>query len=147
MSDQRPSPGFIKQSVWLGLGVGWLAQLGLRTILPIVVLTGARFFSLETENKSLWLEDSGDSSHPVWYALQASVFIGSVFAGWLAAKLSPRKSLAVPIALVILSFLATVFEQFPRPMSTTVGLVWVAGPCVGLVVGWLLARLFVRNDA
>jgi len=147
MSDPRPSPGFIKQSVWLGLGVGWLAQLGLRTILPIAVLTGVRFFSLETENKSLWLEDSGDSSHPVWYALQASVFIGSVFAGWLAAKLSPRKSFAVPIVLVILSLLATAFEQFPRPMSTTVGLVWAAGPCVGLVVGWFLARLFVRNDA
>ncbi|MEQ1515958.1 MAG: hypothetical protein ABL931_05660 [Usitatibacteraceae bacterium] len=147
MSELRPSPAFIKRSVWLGLCVGWLAQLGLKTILPIVVLVGVRFFSLEMENKSLWLEEPGDTRHPVWYALQASAFLGSVLAGWLASILSPRKSLVVPIGLVILSLLATGFEQFPRPMSTAVALVWAAGPCVGLVLGWVLARLFARSDA
>ncbi len=147
MSEPRPSPAFIKRSVWLGLSVGWLAQLGLKTILPVVVLVGVRYFSLETENKSLWLEEPSDSSHPVWYVLQASVFLGSVLAGWLAAMLSPRKSLMVPMALVVLSLVATGFEQFPRPMSTTVMLIWAAGPCVGLFLGWLLVQLLARSDA
>ena len=147
MSEPRPSPAFIKRSVWLGLSVGWLTQLGLKALLPGVVLVGARFFSLETENKSLWLENPSDSSHPVWYALQASILLGSVLAGWLAGKLSPRKSLMVPMALIILSLVATAFEQFPRPMSTTVMLMWVAGPCVGLFLGWLLVQLLARGEA
>lgn len=147
MSDSHSSQAFIKRSVWLGVGVGWLTQLGLKTLLPIVVLVGVRFFSLQTEKEALWLENPDDSSHPVWYALQASVFVGSVLAGWLAGKLSPRKSVLTPIALVVLSLVATGFEQFPRPMSTVVLLVWAAGPCAGLLVGWLLARLLARGDA
>jgi hypothetical protein len=147
MSEPPSSQGFIKRSVWLGVFVGWLAQFGLKTILPILVLVGVRFFSLETENKSLWLEEPSDSSHPVWYMLQASIFGASVLAGWLAAFLSPRKSLIVPMALVVLSLVATGFEQFPRPMSTTVMLIWAVGPCVGLVLGWLLVRLVARGDA
>jgi MFS-type transporter involved in bile tolerance (Atg22 family) len=146
MSEQRSSSAFIKRSLWLGLCVGWLTQLGLKTIFPMAVLAAVRYFSLETENKSLWLEEPGNSSHPVWYALQASVFVGSLLAGWLAARLSPRKSLVVPITLVILSLLATGFEQFPSPISTPVVLVWAAGPCVGLVLGWLLAQLLARSD-
>ena len=138
---------FIKRSAWLGLIVGWLAQLGLKTILPVVVLVGLRFFSVEGENNLLWLENPNDSTHPVWYALQASVFLGSVAAGWLAAALSPRKSVIVPVTLVFLSLVVTAFEQFPRPMSTTVTLVWAAGPCVGLLVGWLLQKLLARSDA
>jgi hypothetical protein len=147
MSEPRSSPAFIKRSVWLGVSVGWLAQLGLKTILPVAVLVAVRFFSLETENKSLWLEEPSDSSHPVWHVLQASVFLGSMLAGWLAAMLSPRKSFMVPIALVVLSLAATGFEQFPRPMSTTVMLIWAAGPCVGLFLGWLLVQLLARSDA
>ena len=147
MSEPLPSQAFIKRSVWLGLSVGWLTQLGLKTILPIVVLVGVRYFSLETENKSLWLEEPSDSSHPVWYLLQASVLLGSFLAGSLAAMLSPRKSLIVPIVLVLLSLAATGFEQFPRPMSTTVMLIWSAGPCVGLLLGWLVVQLRARSEA
>ena len=99
MSESHSSSIFIKRSAWLGLIVGWLAQLGLKTVLPVVVLVGLRFFSVEGENKSLWLENPNDSTHPVWYALQASVFLGSVAAGWLAAELSPRKSVIVPVTL------------------------------------------------
>jgi len=147
MSEPHPATALLKRSIWLGIAVGWLSQLGLKTILPIVVLVGIRFWSLETESKSLWLEESGDSTHPVWYALQASVFLGSVIAGALAAMLSPRNSLTVPTALVVLSLLATGFEQFPRPLSHTVMLVWAVGPCVGLILGWLLVRLLARSDA
>jgi hypothetical protein len=147
MPEPRTSPSFVKRSVWLGLGVGWLAQLGLKEILPIVVLVAIRLFSLEAEKSSLWLEDPNDSSHPVWYALQAAVFVGSVLAGSLAALLSPRKSLVVPAALVILSLLATGFDQFPRPMTPVVTLVWAAGPCTGLLLGWLLVRLRARGEA
>ena len=147
MSESRSAPVFIKRSVWLGLIVGWLAQLGLKTIIPVLVLVGVRYFSLETENKSLWLEEPSDSSHPVWYLLQASVFLGSVVAGCLAAMLSPRGSLMVPIVLVVLSLIATGFEQFPRPMSSSVMLVWAAGPCIGLCFGWLLVQFLARGDA
>jgi len=147
MSDPRSSSVFIKRSVWLGLGVGWLVQLGLKAILPVLVLVGLRFLSLATESKSLWLEEPSNSAHSVWYALQASVILGSVFAGWLAAVLAPRKSIVVPAALVVLSLLATAFEQFPRPISTGVMLVWAVGPCVGLLVGWSLAQWLARRDA
>jgi hypothetical protein len=141
----------IKRSIWLGIAVGWLVQIGLKTILPNVVLIGARFWSLEAESRSLWLENPSDSSHPVWYALQTTVFIGSIFAGGLAARLAPRGSLAVPITLVGLSLLTTGFEQFPgplsaEPLSSTVVFIWAGGPCVGLVVGVLLARLLERGN-
>ena len=147
MSEPRSSSVFVKRSVWLGLGVGWLVQLGLKAILPILALVGLRFFSLATENKSLWLEEPSNSAHPVWYALQVSVFLGSVLAGCLAAVLAPRKSILVPAALVILSLFATAFEQFPRPISTGVMLVWAVGPCVGILVGWSLAQWLARRDA
>jgi hypothetical protein len=127
--------------------VGWLSQLGLKTILPIVTLVGIRFWSLETENQSLWLEQPDDTTHPVWYALQASIFVGSVCAGALAAMLSPRKALMAPFALVILSLLATSFEQFPRPLPNTALLVWAVGPCIGLVLGWVVVRVLARRDA
>jgi hypothetical protein len=138
---------FLKRSVWLGIIVGWLSQLGLKTILPIIVLVAVRFWSLETENQSLWLEQPDDTTHPIWYALQASVFIGSVLAGALAALLSPRKSLVVPTVLIILSLLATAFEQFPRPLSNAVVLIWAVGPCVGLVLGWLMVSMLTRSNA
>ena len=123
MSDSPPTKALLGHSVWLGIVVGWLSQLGLKTLLPLVVLVGVRLLSLETENESLWLEHPGGSSHPFWYALQASIFIGSIIAGMLAALLAPRRAIVVPIALVILSLLATAFEQFPRPLSVTVGFV------------------------
>jgi hypothetical protein len=147
MPDSHATPSFVKRTVWLGLGVGCLAQLGLKTILPIAILVAIRFFSLETDRSSLWLEDPSDSSHPVWYVLQAAVFVGSVLAGSIAALLSPRKSIFVPVALVFLSLLATGFEQFPRPMSPVVTLVWAAGPCAGLLLGWLLVRMLARREA
>lgn len=147
MSESRPAPALLKRSIWLGVIVGWLSQLGLKTVLPVVVLVAIRYWSLETENKSLWLEESGDTTHPVWYVLQASVFFGSAIAGALAAMLAPRKALLVPAALVVLSLLVTGFEQFPRPLSNAVMLIWAVGPCVGLFLGWLLIQLVARGDA
>jgi hypothetical protein len=111
------------------------------------VIASARLLSLETNSHAPWLENPGDSSHPVWYASQATIFLGSVIAGGLAATLAPRRSLMLAIALVFLSLLATGFEQFPRPLSSTVMFIWAGGPCVGLVVGVLLARLIKRADA
>ena len=137
----------VKKSAWLGLSVGALTQLGLRTLLPAAVLVTLRLVSLNTENQALWLENPSDSSHPVWYALQASVFVGSIVAGVVGAYLAPRGSLIVPIGLVLLSLVATGFEQFPRPMSPAVLLAWAAGPCVGLICGALLAWRLQRGDA
>lgn len=136
-----------KQSIWLGIGVAWLVQLALKTILPMLVLAGVRYWSLAADRPSLWLEDPGNSSHPVWYALQAAVFFGSVLAGSLTAVLAPRRSSAVPVALVMLSLLTTAFEQFPRPLSATVAVIWTAAPCLGLVLGVMLGRRFTRKAA
>jgi hypothetical protein len=114
-----------RRPIWLGIAVGWLAQLGLKTLLPIVVLVGL----------SYWQRD------PSWYLVQAAIFFGSVLAGVLAARLARKRSLLLPIALVVLSLLSTAFEQFPMPLSATVLSIWAAGPCLGLVAGiWLAWR-------
>ena len=147
MSEPLPSGTSVSKSVWLGITVGALAQISLKMLLPFLVLVAVRYVSLETENKALWLEEPTDSSHPVWYALQAAIFAGSVMAGALAAFLAPRKALTVPTTLVILSLVATGFEQFPSNHSSGVLLVWSGGPCVGLVLGILLVWLVARRDA
>jgi hypothetical protein len=138
MTDQTSDQSMLKPSAWLGIFVGWLAQLGLKTILPLVVLVAIRMWSLEGDDKALWLEDPEDSSHPVWYALQASIFLGSIVAGALAGRLSPSRSIAVPLVLVILSLLATFFEQFPRHSDPVALTIWSLGPCIGLLTGVFL---------
>jgi hypothetical protein len=135
----------MKRTVWLGIAVGWLTQLGLKTILPIMVLLAIRMWSLATDNKAAWIENPDDAGRSAWYVVQASIFFGSILAGMLAGRLSPRRSVVVPAALVLLSLLVTVFEQFPRPISPLVTVIWVGGPCVGLLVGVLIGR--GRKDA
>jgi hypothetical protein len=130
--------GAFKKSLWLGIAVGSLAHLGLRSILPVIVLTGIRYWSLATDNEALWLENPANSGHPVWYALQASVFAGSVVAGILGAYLAPPRALSLLLTLVVVSLIVTAFEQIPNPLSTTVQLVWSGGPCAGLILGVLL---------
>jgi hypothetical protein len=146
MSKLRNQTPARKRAIWLGIGVGWLVQLGLKSTLPVIVLFGVRYWSLAADRPSLWLENPGNSSHPVWYALQASVFIGSVLAGSFAAILAPRRSFAVPVALVMLSLVSTGFEQFPRPLSATVALIWAGAPCIGVVLGVVLGRRFIGDD-
>ena len=145
---QKPAKSTVplKRSTLLAIAVGWLSQLGLKMLLPICLLIAIRIWSLETGDQSLWLENPDDVRHPVWFLLQASIFVGSAVGGILAARLSPQGSFAVPIWLVLLSLLATIFEQVPRPMSTTVGIIWSVGPCAGLLVGYLLTKHFKRGD-
>jgi hypothetical protein len=130
-----------RRPVWLGIAVGWLAQLGLKTLLPIVVLVGLSYWQLWTGGQSPWLQSSPRSSDPAWYGVQAAIFFGSVLAGVLAARLVRKRSLLLPVALVVLSLLSTAFEQFPMPLSASVLSIWAAGPCLGLVAGiWLAWR-------
>jgi hypothetical protein len=145
MSELNQKSTAPSHTIWLGIAVGWLVQLGLKTFLPIAVLVGLRLWFLDTTSDALALEQLDDSSHPAWYAMQGAVFIGSVIAGSLAALLARRRTLVLSIALVVLSLLATVFEQFPRPLTHTVELIWAGGPCLGLVVGILLVRLLQRD--
>jgi hypothetical protein len=147
MSQPAESVAALKRSFWLATLVGWLAQLGLKVLVPTVLLVAIRGWAIAGGNQSLWLENPGDASHPVWWVLQASVFAGSAFAGLLAGLLSPRNSFAVPVALVTLSLLATFFEQFPHPFSVMVRIVWAGGPCVGLLVGYGLAKTVRRRGA
>ncbi len=147
MSEQPQNETPLKPKVWLGICVGSLTQLGLKTFLPILVLVAIRMWSLETNDKSLWLENPTDASHQVWFALQASVFLGSAIAGFLAGILSPRSSRIVPAALVTFSLLTTAFEQFPQPSTPSVFLVWALGSCIGLLVGFFLVGLFRSRNA
>ena len=139
-----------KPRIWLGIIVGWLVQLGLKSFLPILVLTAIRFLSLETENPGLWLENSNDSSHPIWYVLQLTVFVASCSAGALAATLSRGKYTGLVIGLIIMSLLATCFEQFPlllsaAPLPTVVLLIWAGGPCLGVAVGVFIVQFFHKK--
>jgi hypothetical protein len=147
MPESRTQSPAHKRGIWLGIVVGWLVQLGLKSILPMIVLVGVRYWSLAADRPLLWLEHPDDSSHPVWYALQASIFIGSAIAGSLAAVLAPRRSVAVPVALAILSLVSTGFEQFPRPLTAAVNFIWTGAPCIGVVLGVTLARRFIVEDA
>jgi hypothetical protein len=138
-SDQVPDGS--RRPIWLGIAAGWLAQLGLKTLLPIVVLVGLSYWQLWTGGQSRWLESPPRSSDPAWYGVQAAMFFGSFLAGVLAARLVPKRSLLLPAALVVLSLLSTAFEQLPMPISATVLTIWTAGPCLGLVAGiWLAWR-------
>lgn len=132
-----PSRG---RSVWLGIAVGFLAHLGLKTLLPMIVLIATRYWSLAMDNPSLWLEYPDNSGHSVWYALQASVFVGAIFSGTVAAMLVSNRSFALPVALITLSLIATGFEQFPQPYTASVIVIWTGAPCVGLLLGVLLGR-------
>jgi|SRR5471032_484471 len=134
-----------KGKIWLGLTVGWLAQLGLKTFVPIVVLTGIRFWSFQTDNHSLWMENMGDSTHPVWYALQLAVFLSSLFAGTLGAVLSQGRYWTLALGLIILSLMTTFFEQVPTPSSTIALCCWAGGPCLGVVAGVGIIQLLHKR--
>lgn len=114
-----------QRSIWVGVAAGWLVQLALKAILPLLVLAVL--------------------AGPFWYVSQAAIFIGSAIAGGLAARLAPGKPLAVAAALVLLSLLSSSFEQFPQPLSGMVQFIWLGGPCLGLIMGLVLARRLMRG--
>ncbi|HEU4817685.1 hypothetical protein [Janthinobacterium sp.] len=124
MTELNAAPAGARWPVWLAVMAGWLLQLALKALLPLVL-------------------QAAGASH--WYASQAAIFMGSAIAGGLAARLAPGRPLAVASALVVLSLLSACFEQFPQPMSAMVALVWLGGPCLGLIAGVLLARPWARN--
>ena len=124
MTELNAAPADARRPVWIAVMAGWLLQLVLKALLPLVLQA---------------------ASAPHWYAAQAAIFIGSAIAGGLVARLAPGRPLAVAAALVILSLLSAGFEQFPPSMSALVALVWLGGPCLGLIAGVLLARPLARN--
>lgn len=111
--------------IWVGIAAGWLVQLALKAILPLLVLAVL--------------------AGPFWYVSQAAIFIGSAIAGGLAVRLARGKPFAVATALIFLSLLSSSFEQFPQPLSITVLLIWLGGPCLGLIMGVVLARRLMRG--
>ncbi|KAB8058272.1 hypothetical protein GCN74_17050 [Janthinobacterium sp. FT14W] len=124
MTELNTAPADARRPVWIAVMAGWLLQLVLKALLPLVLQA---------------------ASAPHWYALPGAIFIGSAIAGGLAARLAPGRLMAVASALVGLSLLSACFEQFPQPMSAMVALLWLGGPCLGLIVGVLLARQSARD--
>lgn len=116
----------LKPSIWQAAVLGWLVQLVLKTVLPLGVLaTGI-----------------GNGGPSVWYAQQAAIFLGSLLAGAIAARIARGRPLTLALALLGLSLATTFFEQFPATLTPWVALVWAGGPCLGLLLGIGLARCF-----
>lgn len=74
MTELNAAPADASRPVWIAVMAGWLLQLVLKALLPLVLQA---------------------ASAPYWYAAQAAIFIGSAIAGALAARLAPGRPLAV----------------------------------------------------
>lgn len=127
MTQQSADMPALKPSIWPAAALGWLVQLVLKTILPLGVLAAVGV---------------GDGGPSVWYAQQAAIFLGSLLAGVIAARIAKGRPLALALALLGLSLATTFFEQLPATLTPWMALVWAGGPCLGLLVGIGLARCF-----
>lgn len=116
----------LKPSIWPAAALGWLVQLVLKTVLPLAVLAAG----------------IGNAGPSVWYAQQAAIFLGSLLAGAIAARIAKGRPFALAFALLGLSLATTFFEQLPATLTPWIALVWAGGPCLGLLVGTGLARCF-----
>ena len=142
MKETRRQPAARPQRpVGLGIAVGWLGLLILKILVPILVLTGLAYRHFWTTGVSASFQNPPPASDPAWYGIQAAIALGTVLAGYLAARLAPRRPVALALGLVAMSLLTTFFEQFPMPLSGTTVLIWTVGPCLGLLAGVWLARL------
>lgn len=141
MNQQPDQTATFKRSVWLGVLVGWLAQMALKLILPMLVFVGLNVLSVATGGDALYEPQARNALEPAWLIQQGAIFAASILAGMLAALLSPPRDVAVPAALTVLSLLATFFEQLPMPMSGPHIALWIVGPCLGVVLGVRVMRL------
>jgi hypothetical protein len=146
MESKSPVTKTERRSVWLGVLVGWLAQLGLTTLLPIVTIVAGQTWAMATGVEVGWVDQTQRAMLVGWLVIQLVVFGGSVVAGAVGAYLAPRRSWAVPLALVLLSLLASVFQQLPWPRSTEALLIWMLGPCVGSLTGIAIVWRLGRNN-
>ena len=126
MTQQAIDTPALKPSIWPAAALGFLVQLVLKTVFPLAVLAAG----------------IGNSSSSVWYTQQATVFLGSLLAGALAARIAKGRSLALALALLGLSLATTFFEQFPATLTPWIVLIWAGGPCLGLLVGIGVVRCF-----
>lgn len=126
MTQQSADMPALKPAIWPAAVLGWLVQLVLKTVLPLAVLAAG----------------IGNGGPSVWYAQQAAIFLGSLLAGAIAARIAKGRPLALALALLGLSLATTFFEQIPATSMPWVALVWAGGPCLGLLVGIGLARCF-----
>lgn len=140
MPENNQDTAPIKPRLWLAICVGSLMLVGLKSLIPNVLMFAIRTWSHFSGDKALWMQDASDTFHWGWYVIQAGVFLGSVAAGHLAGRLSPRRTPLLPIGLITLNLLTTVFEQLPQPMELTSILIWVLIPNAGLLVGLHLLR-------
>jgi hypothetical protein len=134
-----------KRSVWLGVLVGWLTQIALKLILPMLVFVGLNLLSVATGGDALYEPQARNALEPAWLIQQGAIFAASILAGMLAALLSPPRAVAVPVALAALSLLTTFFEQLPLPLSGPRIALWTLAPCLGVVLGVLGTQLPFRT--
>ena len=134
----------LKRTLWLAVLVGWLAQLGLSLLLPVIGEVAGRSFAMATGSSDSWAEHTQNASHFGWQVVQFLVFFASLAAGALAAYLTPRKPWVVAAVLVVLSLASSVFQQLPSPRSPGILLTWILAPCIGVVFGVALSW-FLRH--
>ena len=135
----------VKRSVWLGVLVGWLAQTALKFVLPVLVFVALNVLSVATGGAALYEPQARNALEPAWLIQQGAIFAASFLAGILAGLLSPPRAMVVPVALAVLSLLATFFEQFPMPLSGPRIALWTLAPCLGVVLGVLATQLRFRT--
>jgi hypothetical protein len=145
MSKQPENAMMFKRSVWLGVLVGLLTQMALKIILPMLVFMGLNVLSVATGSDAIYEPEARSTLEPAWLIQQAAIFGGSILAGVLAALVSPPRAVAVPVALALLSLLATFFEQLPMPLSGPHIALWSIAPCLGVLLGVLAMRLHWRR--
>jgi len=120
--------------MWLAVLVGWLAQLALVELLPLLAAVGGRIAA--GEGSDSWAEHTRDANEFGWFVVQGVIMFASGLAGALAACLAPRKPLLACGLLVALSLAASFFQQLPSPRGADVVALWALGPCVGLIAGF-----------
>jgi len=134
----------MRRTVWLAVLLGWLAQLGLSTLLPIIGEVAWRSLAMASGAPDSWAEHTRDASHLGWRIAQGLVFLASFTAGALAGYFTPRRPFFVATILVVLSLVGSAFQQLPSPRSLVILLAWVLAPCLGLICGvaisWFLRR-------
>lgn len=146
----QPSPAettAMKPNLGIAIFIGWMTQLGLSALLPIVGIVVGRMASMIAGGDGSWGEHSHSPSQPEWHLVQGTVFLGSFIAAWLAAYLAPRRVKTYATSLLMLVVLGKLFEQLPRSPSVLALAEWWLAPCLGIVVGAIVARLTIAKSS
>ena len=135
----------MRTNLGIAIFVGWMTQLALSSLLPIIAIVFGRAASMLAGGDGSWGDHSADPRHPAWHLMQASILLGSAIAAWLTGYLAPRRHASSATALTLLVLVAKAFEQLPMRHSPSVLVEWTIAPCLGIIFGTMVARRAVAR--